>query len=86
MHISIALPVGMADHIHRDAIDGNGEIRAVIRIEAAEQNLVGFAAAMMLADDQPRHQAQNVARRIRSAEAPGLSPLRVCSVAAEVGC
>ena len=31
------------------------KVGAVIRIEAAEQNLVGFAAAVMLADDQSRH-------------------------------
>jgi len=41
----------MADHVHRYTVDGHLEVRSVIRIEAAEENLVGLASAMMLTDD-----------------------------------
>ena len=39
-------------HVDRHAIDGDGEIRAVVEIEAAQEILVGFAFAGMLRDDQ----------------------------------
>jgi hypothetical protein len=51
MHIGIALPMRVAHHVYRDAIDENREVRAVIRVEAAKHNLVGFAPAVMLADN-----------------------------------
>ena len=64
MEIGVSLAVGMADHVYRDAVNEDREVGAVVRIETAKQDLVGFAAAMMLADDQSRRQAQNIARRV----------------------
>ena len=55
MEIGVSLAVGMADHIYRYTVDGNREICAVVRIETAEEDLIGFPSAMMLADDQSRH-------------------------------
>jgi hypothetical protein len=55
MKIGVTLSMGVADHVHRYTVDGHLEVRSVIRIEAAEENLVGLASAMMLADDQSRH-------------------------------
>jgi hypothetical protein len=54
MHIGVALPVRAAHHVHRDAVDENGKVRPVVGIKTAKSNLVGFAAAVMLADDQSR--------------------------------
>jgi hypothetical protein len=65
MEIRVSLAVRVADHIHRYTVDGNLKVSSMIRIEAAKENLIGFAAAMMLTDDQPRHQAHNIARCIR---------------------
>ena len=64
MHVGIALAVRMAHHVHRNAIDENREVGAVVRVETAKQNLIGFAAAVMLADDQTRSQLQNIARSV----------------------
>lgn len=51
MHVGVALAVRMAHHVHRDAIDKNGEVGAVVGVESTEKNLIGFAAAVMLAND-----------------------------------
>jgi hypothetical protein len=40
--------------IKRHAVDENGEICAVVEIEAAKKILVGFAAAGVLRDDMGR--------------------------------
>ena len=51
--IGIALPVAMGRHVDGHAVDLDGEIGAVVEIEAAQKILVGFAFAGMLGDDQP---------------------------------
>jgi hypothetical protein len=53
--IGIALAVAMGRHVHRHAVDGNGEVRAMVEVEAAQKILVGFALAGMLGHDQARH-------------------------------
>ena len=65
MEIGIALTMRVADHVDRYTIDEDGEVGAVVRVEPTEKNLVGFAAAVMLADNQSRCQPQNIAGRIR---------------------
>ena len=45
--------------IQRHAVEENGEIRAVIEIEAAKEILVGLAAAGVLRDDHARNRLQN---------------------------
>jgi hypothetical protein len=43
------------------AVDGNGQIRAMVEIEAAQEILVGFTLAGMLGDDQAGHDFQRFA-------------------------
>ena len=59
--IGIALAVAMGRHVDRHAVDGDGEIGAVVEIEAAQKILVGFALAGMLGHDQARHDFQQLA-------------------------
>jgi len=68
MHIGITLAVCVAHHVDGNAVDENSEIGAVVGIEAAKKNLIRFAAAVMLADDQPRRKLHDVARRVRWTE------------------
>ena len=59
--IGIALPVAVGRHVDRHAVDADGQIGAVVEIEAAQKILVGFALAGMLGHDQPRHHLQRFA-------------------------
>ena len=65
--IGIALAVAVRRHVDRHAVDGDGKIRAVVEIEAAQKILVGFALAGMLGDDQARHDFQHLADPRRTA-------------------
>jgi len=40
--------VAVADHVDGDAVDEEGDVCAVVGVEAAEEVLVGFAAACVL--------------------------------------
>ena len=51
-------------HVDGHAVDGDGEVGAVVEIEAAQEILVGFALAAVLRDDQARHRLQHLARAI----------------------
>ena len=51
----------MGRHVDRHAVDLDGEIGAVVEIEAAQEILVGFAFAGMLGDDQAGHDLQRLA-------------------------
>jgi len=42
-------------HIDGHAVDVNGEVSAVVEVEAAQEVLIGFALATVLRNDQPRH-------------------------------
>lgn len=61
MHVGIALTMRMAHHVHWNSIDENRKVGAVIRVKSAEKNLIRLAAAVVLANDQPRREAQNIA-------------------------
>lgn len=61
MQIRVALTVDMTHHVDWNTVDEDGEIRAVVGVEATEKNLIGFAAAVMLPDNQPRGYSQNIA-------------------------
>jgi hypothetical protein len=52
--VGIALAVTMRGHVDRHAVDRDGEIGAVVEVEAAQEILVGFALAAVLRDDQAR--------------------------------
>jgi hypothetical protein len=49
------MAVAMRGHVHRHAIDGGREIRAVVEVEAAQEELVRLAVAAVLRDDESRH-------------------------------
>ena len=51
----------MGRHVDGHAVDLDGQIGAVVEIEAAQKILVGFALAGMLGDDQPGHGLQRLA-------------------------
>ena len=60
-HVGIALAVAMGAHVHWHAVDSDGEVGAVVEVEAAQVVLVGFALAGMLGDDQARRRFQVLA-------------------------
>ena len=51
VEVGVALPVGVRAEVDGQAVDAEGEVGAVVEVEAAEEILVGFAAAGMLRDD-----------------------------------
>ena len=54
----------MAGEVHRHAVDEQGDVGAVIGVEAAQEQLVGLAAAGVLPDEQPGGLAQEIGRRL----------------------
>src|SRR4030095_8981912 len=62
VEVSVSLAMGIAGHVHRNAVDRNLKVGSVIVIETAKQDLVCLAAAMVLPDDQTWHQSHHVAR------------------------
>jgi hypothetical protein len=74
MQVGITLAVSMAHHINRDAVHKNGKVRAVVGVKTAKENLIRFAAAMMLAENQARRESQDVARSIGRAELEVFGP------------
>ena len=61
MKIGISLTMSMAHHVDRDAVDKNREVSAVVGVESAKKNLIGFAAAVMLSNEQPGGESQHIA-------------------------
>ena len=55
IQVRVALAMAVTAHIHRHAVDACGEIRAVVEVKAAEEELIGLAAAAVLRSDQTRH-------------------------------
>ena len=81
VEIGITLAVAMGAHVDRHVVDSDGEIGAVVEIEAAQKILVGFALAAMLGHDQPRHDFQQLADPRRRARVEFL-PVKRISLAA----
>ncbi len=61
IEIGIALPMSVAWHVDRHAVDADREIGAVIEVEAPQEILVGLAAAGMLRDDDAGNLFNNLA-------------------------
>ena len=53
--VGIALAVAVGAHVDRHAVDRDGEVGAVVEVEAAQEILVGFALAAVLRDDEAGH-------------------------------
>ena len=51
----------MGRHVDGHAVDLDGEIGAVVEVEATQEILVGFALAGVLGDDQAGHDFQRLA-------------------------
>ena len=62
MKIGISLAMSVGDDIQRNPVRAEGDIGAVIRIEATQHVFIGFAAARMLGDEEARHGSQNITR------------------------
>ena len=60
IEVGVALAVRMARQVDRHAVDVHGEVSPVIKIEAAQEVLVRFAAAAVLRDDHARDGFQDV--------------------------
>ena len=53
VEVRVALAVRVADHVDGHTFEVRGEVRAVVHVEAAQEILVGLAAARMLGRDLP---------------------------------
>ena len=53
--------MAMGRHVDGHAVDFDGEIGAVVKIEAAQEILVGLTLSGMLGDDQAGHDLQRLA-------------------------
>ena len=58
--VGVALAVAVARHVDGHAVGVDRDVGAVIGIEAADEVLIRFSAAGVLADHQARHLAQDV--------------------------
>ena len=76
VQVGVALAVRVADQVHGHPVDRQRDVRAVIGVEASDQILVGLSAAGMLRDDQARHRAKHVGRRLDEQIAIQLLPQR----------
>ena len=64
MQIGVALAVRVRRQVDGHAVDEDADVGAVVGVEAAQEQLVGLAAALVLRGEQPRHHAQDVVGRI----------------------
>ena len=62
IEIGIALPVRVRAQVDRHPVEPEGDIGAVVEVEAAQEILVGFSLTGMLRDDQARHRFEDFAR------------------------
>ncbi len=62
VQVGVALPVGVRHHIDGHAVHAQADVGTVVEVEAAQKQLLGLAAARVLADEQPRHHAQDFLR------------------------
>ncbi len=60
VQIAVAVAVRVRGHVHRHAVHVGGEVGAVVQVEAAQEVLVGLAAAAVLRDDHARHELQHL--------------------------
>src|SRR4029077_8271266 len=59
--ICVALPVAMCRHVDGHSVNLDGEISAVVKVEAAQEILVGLTLSGMLGDNQAGHDLQRLA-------------------------
>ena len=61
VHVGVAFAMRVRRQVERHAVENNGEVGAMIQIEAAQKILVGFPAARVLRDDDPGNSFENLA-------------------------
>lgn len=64
MEVGIALAVGMRQHVDGHAVDSYVYVCAMVEVEAAKEYLFGFAATCVLCNEQTRHYAEHLLRRL----------------------
>ena len=62
VHVRVSFAVRVRRQVQRHIVDENGEVRAVVEIEAAKKILVCLAAAGVLRDDDAGNRLQNFSR------------------------
>ncbi len=62
VHVRVAFAVRVRSQVQRHAVEENGDVRAMVKIEATKKVLVGLAAACVLRDDQAGERLQNLSR------------------------
>ncbi len=62
VEIGEAVPVAVADHVDGHAVDEEGDVGPVVRVEPAEEVLVRLAAARVLHGEEPGDRLEDVAR------------------------
>jgi CopG family transcriptional regulator, nickel-responsive regulator len=65
--VGIALAVAVRAHVDGHAVDGDGEVGAVVQVEAAQEVLVGLALAAVLGDDEAGRGLQQFPRAVDGA-------------------
>ena len=62
VEVRIALAVGVTPQVHRQPVDEQRQVRAVVGVKAPDQILFGLATPLVLGDDQAGDQPQHVGR------------------------
>ena len=63
VQIGISLAMCVAHHVDGHAVDSNVDVGAVVKVESAQEHLLGLAAAGMLGYEQAGHKAEHFLRR-----------------------
>ena len=61
VEVGVALAMRVRAQVDGNAVQGGGEVGAVVEVEAAQEILVRLSRAAVLRDDQPWHQLQHLA-------------------------
>jgi hypothetical protein len=62
VQIGVALAVGVRAEVDRHAVDEQRDVGTMVGVEAAQEVLLGLAAAGVLANHQPGHEPDHVGR------------------------
>src|SRR5712691_2510195 len=63
VQVGVALAVRVRGHVHRHSVEVHAHVGPVVGVEAAQEDLVGLPTALVLREDQPGHDAQDVLGR-----------------------
>ena len=63
VQVRVSLSVRVRRQVHGDAVEVDAHVGAVVRIESAQEELIGFAAALVLRQQKAWHDAEDVLGR-----------------------